>query len=145
MDELANRRSVAAADLDLIRVEVLPDPAFAGNLGPADLLEAFQDRAAELGTAIGAVAERLRDALEQRIARRDASSWELSTIAVELAVNLQAESGVVICKAKTGAAFNVSLTWSRNDVTPPASRDEAETDGDEAWSSPPGTLVDGSG
>ncbi len=145
MDEPASGVSVAAADLDLIRVEVLPDPAFAGNLGPADLLEGFQDRAAELGTAIGAVAERLRDALEQRIARRDASSWELSTIALELAVNLQAETGVVICKAKTGAAFNVSLTWSRNDGAPAASSDEAGTAADEARSSSPRALAGGSG
>jgi NTP-dependent ternary system trypsin peptidase co-occuring protein len=133
------------ADLALIRVEVLPDPAFAGYLGPADLLESFQDRAAELGTAIGAVAERLREALERRIARRDSSAWDLSTVALELAVNLQAESGVVIVKAKTGAAFKVSLTWSRNGTTTLSGSENAASEGDDSQRSSPEVLGDGSG
>jgi hypothetical protein len=106
-------------DLDRIQVEVVPDPRFAGNVSPADLLERFKDRVEELGSAIGVVAERLRAALEQRLATTPEAAWELSEICLELGVNLEAEAGVVISKAKTGAAFQVSLTWSR----PPGEED----------------------
>jgi hypothetical protein len=96
-----------------IRVEVLPDPRYAGQLGPADLVERFADRAGELGAAIGAVAQRLRTGLEQQIGAASSDTWEVSEVSVEIALNLEAETGVVISKAKTGAAFNATLTWTR--------------------------------
>ncbi|MGC5020945.1 CU044_2847 family protein [Micromonospora sp. DT47] len=109
-----------------VHVEVVPDPRFLGHLGPADLVERFSDRAAELGAAIGAVGEQLRRALELRMAQAPQGAWELSQISVELALNLEAESGVIIAKAKSAAAFQASLTWTRRSpARAPASGEEA--------------------
>jgi hypothetical protein len=93
-------------------VEVLPDPAFAGSLGPADLMERFANRADELGASIGAVAERVRDALQSQLSRDHPGAWGLSEVGLTLSVSLEAESGIVIAKAKTGGTFEVALTWS---------------------------------
>ncbi|MGP3965945.1 CU044_2847 family protein [Nonomuraea sp. 3N208] len=105
--------SVSPEPLGTIKVEVLPDPGYRGTLGPADLLEKFENRAGELGASIGAVAERVRAALEERLMRQDAEAWALSEVSLALSLSLEAESGVVIAKAKTGGTFQVSLKWTR--------------------------------
>jgi hypothetical protein len=86
----------------VVLVEVLPDPAYAGKLGPLDLPERFQDRADELGTA-----------LERQLAEEHPREWALTEVKLELGANLEAESGVVICKTKASGSFQVSLTWTR--------------------------------
>ncbi|WP_187414814.1 CU044_2847 family protein [Nonomuraea sp. PA05] len=100
--------------LGAIKVEVLPDPAVRGNLGPSDVMERFADRAGELGESIGAIAERLRESLEEQLAAEARPAWELSEVGLSLSLSLEAESGVVIAKVKTAGTFQVTLKWSRN-------------------------------
>jgi hypothetical protein len=109
----------AADDLMEMWVEVRPNPDYQGDLGSADLLERFADRAHELGRSVGAVAERVRAALEERLTSDSSDQWGLSEVTLGLSVTLEAESGVVIAKAKTGGTFQVTLRWSRNDGATP--------------------------
>jgi hypothetical protein len=101
-----------------IQVEVIPDPAFGGTLGPTDLLERFHDRADELGAAIVDIGNRLKTSMERRITEDRADGWNLEHVVVELSLNLEAEAGVVVCKGKTAAAFKVQLTWAKNRSEP---------------------------
>lgn len=115
MSETANGGRDSLGD---VRVEVVPDPAYAGDLGTADLLERFRDRADELGAAIGGIGSRLQAAMERRISHDPSDAWNLGQVTVEIAVNLEAETGIVICKGKTAAAFKVNLVWTRREPGP---------------------------
>ncbi len=99
--------------LDLVRVEVVPDPVYTGRLAQADLIERFQDRIDELGAAIGGVADRLHAALERQLTAEGDRAWALTEVTLELGANLEAESGVLICKTKSAGSFQVSLKWTR--------------------------------
>ena len=100
--------------LDLVRVEVVPDPAYTGRLAQADLIERFQDRIDELGAAIGGVADRLHEALERQLTASGDRAWGLTEVTLELGANLEAETGVLICKTKAAGSFQVSLKWCRS-------------------------------
>jgi hypothetical protein len=101
-----------------IYVEVVPHPGLAGDLSPADLVDRFNNRVGELGRALASVASRLRQTLDNQLAEPSGSGWELADVSVQMSINLEAEAGVVISRAKTGAAFQATLTWKRRE--PPA-------------------------
>ena len=103
-----------SAPLALVRVEVLPDPTYVGRLAPVDLVERFQDRIDELGAAIGGIADRLHEALERQLTADGSRQWALHEVTLELGANLEAETGVLICKTKAAGSFQVSLKWSRS-------------------------------
>jgi hypothetical protein len=98
-----------------IHVEVVPHPGLAGDLSPADLVDKFSNRVGELGQALATVASRLRQTLDSRLAEPSGSNWALSDVSVQMSINLEAEAGVVISRAKTGAAFQATLTWTRRE------------------------------
>ena len=104
---------MAEPERPAILVEVMPDPTYAGRLAPVDLVERFQDRVQELGAAIGDIAERLHDSIERRLADDPARAWSLSEVTLQLGANLEAESGVIICKTKVAGSFQVQLKWTR--------------------------------
>ena len=97
-----------------MHVEVLPDPTYAGRLAPIDLVERFQDRVEELGAAIGGIADRLHQALERQLTADGTNAWALQEVTLELGANLEAETGVLICKTKAAGSFQVSMKWSRS-------------------------------
>ncbi|MDX8149514.1 CU044_2847 family protein [Lentzea sp. BCCO 10_0061] len=105
----------AQAHAGVVRVEVVPDPALAGTLGPADLLERFTDRVEELGTAICGIAEKLRVSLETKLVDEEANRWGMSQVSMEFGLNLEASTGVVVVKGKAVAAFKVTITWTPKD------------------------------
>ena len=96
-----------------IYVEVVPHPGRVGDLSPADLMDKFSNRVAELGQALATVASRLRQTLDSRLAEPEESKWALSDVSLQMSINLEAEGGVVISRLKTGAAFQATLTWTR--------------------------------
>jgi NTP-dependent ternary system trypsin peptidase co-occuring protein len=54
--------------------------------------------------------------LEQRVAEQPAAPaepWRLEQVELAFALELQAESGVVIARASAGATFTATLTWQR--------------------------------
>jgi hypothetical protein len=112
------------AEPDEIRVEVVPPPGEVGDLGPGDLVDKFSGRAAELGRALASVAAELRQSFESRIAEPPGGQWALAEVSVQMSINLEAEAGVIISRAKAGAAFQATLTWSRRQD--PSGRQDAD-------------------
>ena len=112
------------AEPDEIRVEVVPPPGQVGDLGPGDLVDKFSGRAAELGSALAAVAAELRHSFESQIAEPPGGQWALAEVSVQMSINLEAEAGVIISRARAGAAFQATLTWSRRQDA--AGRQDAE-------------------
>jgi hypothetical protein len=133
---------------DDIRVEVVPPPGQIGDLGPGDLVDKFSGRAAELGNALAGVAAELRHSFESRIAEPPGGQWTLAEVSVQMSINLEAEAGVIISRAKAGAAFQATLTWSRcretdgrQSVVPATDAPEpAATDSAGSPMPPPGSL-----
>jgi hypothetical protein len=75
--------------------------------------ESFADRAAELADTITEVASDLRDRLDENMPAEDSHGWRLASVQLGFELALQAEAGVVIARASTGATFSATLTWSR--------------------------------
>jgi hypothetical protein len=74
----------------------------------------------ELGRALATVADDLRETLDRRLAGQADSRWPLTSLSLQLSINLEAEAGIVISRVRTGAAFQATLTWSRRDPSPPS-------------------------
>ncbi len=100
-----------------VLVEVVPAAGQVGDLGPADLVERAGRRVGELGTALAALADDLRGTLDRQLRDSDDSTWALTSLSLQLSINLEAEAGIVISRARTGAAFQATLTWSRQDLS----------------------------
>jgi len=97
-----------------IKVQVVPSPAQAGQLSPGRAWEALDKRIDELGESIGEIADRLRGQLDASLApAEERSAWHLGDVRVTFSLDLEAEAGVVVARAKTTAGFEVSLAWSR--------------------------------
>lgn len=97
-----------------ILVQVVPNPERAGQLAPGRTWESLEQRGDELGRSIGGIAERLRDQLDASLARSsETPGWALKDVQVTFSLDLEAEAGVVVARARTSAGFEVSLTWSR--------------------------------
>lgn len=96
-----------------IVVRVVPPPERAGELAGATLTERFTDRVDELGESIGEIARRLRSRLDTDLADEKEAAWKLDEVTLAFSLDLEAEAGVVVAKAKTSAGFEVALTWTK--------------------------------
>jgi hypothetical protein len=96
-----------------IYIEVAPHPGQAGDLGAADLVEKVSGRVDELGQALVSVASQLRATMDRQLAEPADSRMPLASVSLQMSINLEAEAGVVISRAKAGAAFQATLTWER--------------------------------
>lgn len=97
-----------------IQVRVVPPPELEGELAGGTLVERFAERVDELGESIGEIARRLRARLDADLEQEPSSAWKLNQVAVTFSLDLEAEAGVVVAKAKTTAGFEVALTWSQS-------------------------------
>jgi hypothetical protein len=79
----------------------------------AALPEPFVNRVNELAGTINKVAAQLQEHLESGMAAQESQQWHLDNVGLGFELALQAEAGVVIARASTGATFSVTLTWSR--------------------------------
>ncbi len=96
-----------------IMVQVVPTAGAAGEIGGPRVPEKFAARVKELGASIADVANELRQELERNIATQPDTEWTLDEVALAFSLDLEAEAGVVITKAKTTAGFEATLTWKR--------------------------------
>ena len=97
-----------------IKVQVVPSPAQAGQLSPGKAWESLERRIDELGESIGEIAERLRSQLDASLAApEEKPAWHLGEVQVTFSLDLEAEAGVVVARAKTTAGFEVLLAWTR--------------------------------
>ena len=90
----------------------------AGDLGPsrASLPEDFRRRAAEIADSISEVADQFRTRLEH-VMKPDEGNWGVDSIDIKFDITVQAEAGVLIAKASTGATFSAKLTLKAKPVT----------------------------
>jgi hypothetical protein len=94
-----------------ILIDVVPSHSPSGNLsGRSVLPEAFSRRCGEIANSLAAIGEAFKQRLD-RVQVQDAADWGLAEVTVVLGLAVQAESGVVITKASTGATFTATLTW----------------------------------
>jgi hypothetical protein len=96
-----------------IKVQVVPDPTKAGQLTGRTQTEKLGDRIDELGASLGSIANSLRARLEETLEKEDEVAWKLDEVALTFSLDLEAEAGVVVAKAKTTAGFEAKLTWHR--------------------------------
>jgi|GEM_PF-2806447 len=96
-----------------IDVRVVPGPQHVGELSREKSVERLKKRVHELGDSIGEIAGDLRERLDVTLADRDDSSWALDQVQLSFSLDLEAEAGVVVARAKTNAGFEVMLNWSR--------------------------------
>jgi len=97
-----------------IKVQVIPTPGRAGQLSPGKTWESLEKRIGELGESIGEIAKQLRTQLDASLApTEETQAWRLGEIEVTFSLDLEAEAGVVVARAKTTAGFEVSLSWKR--------------------------------
>jgi Trypsin-co-occurring domain 1 len=97
-----------------IQVRVVPPPERIGELSSEALLERFETRVDELGESIGQIARRLRTRLDSDLAEDDSQAWSLDEVTVTFSLDLEAEAGVVVARARTTAGFEIELTWKRS-------------------------------
>jgi hypothetical protein len=104
-----------------IRVEVRPTSgAYGEDLTGRPLLpEAFSSRADEIADSVVEIANRFRARLDAAADRGGPSGWRLGEVELAFGLELEAESGVVIAKARAGCTFTATLTWSRSSAAGP--------------------------
>jgi hypothetical protein len=96
-----------------IKVQIVPTPERAGQLAPGKTWESLDRRIDELGESIADIARRLRTRLDEGLVQEDRSGWQLDEVELKFSLDLEAEAGVVVARAKTTAGFEVTLAWSR--------------------------------
>lgn len=114
MAERAEGEARRSAELLL---EVRPRSA-SGDLAPQVAMpEEFRGRAREIADSVAEVADQFRSRLEP-VLGGPADGWRVGSIEVGFDIAVQAETGVVVAKATTGATFSARLTLQ----APPDSR-----------------------
>jgi Trypsin-co-occurring domain 1 len=93
-----------------ILLEVRP-ASESGDLGPGGpSLEQFSRRAAEIAESIAQIAEEFRSRLQKTLRKPEESGWRTESIELGFEIAVQAEAGVVIARAVSGATFSAKLT-----------------------------------
>src|ERR1700722_13354427 len=91
-----------------ILVEVRPQ--IGGNLSPQSIMpETFMSRVDEIGESLQEIADRLSQHLDNFTKKQ--STWRLDQVELKFSLDLEAEAGVVIARAKTSAGFEASMSW----------------------------------
>jgi hypothetical protein len=96
-----------------ILIEVRPDPALGGNLAGQSFDEKLAARVKEIGASIADMANMFRGELDEKVAQAQESTWGLDEVQLTFSLDVQTETGVIIARASTKAAFEVSFTWAR--------------------------------
>ncbi|GHC75098.1 CU044_2847 family protein [Streptomyces flavofungini] len=92
-----------------ILLEVQPR-SVSGDLAPRFAVpEQFERRAGEIADSVAQVAEQFRSRLEQ-VLRPSKAGWGVESIEVGFDISVQADVGVIIAKATSGATFSARLT-----------------------------------
>jgi hypothetical protein len=95
-----------------IYVQVRPDPLKAGELASlGDLREKLANRIDEVGDSLREIAGKLSRRFDELAAASADTTWRLGEVEITFSLDLEAEAGVVIARAKAGAGFEAKLTW----------------------------------
>jgi NTP-dependent ternary system trypsin peptidase co-occuring protein len=93
-----------------VLLEVWPS-SVSGDLAPGmPTLEQFRRRAHEIADSVAEVAEEFRSRLQKVLRRPEDPGWHADSIELDFQIAVQAEAGVVVARAVSGATFTVKLT-----------------------------------
>jgi Trypsin-co-occurring domain 1 len=93
-----------------ILLEVRP-ASMSGDLGPGLAMpEQFQQRASEIAGSVAEVASQFRLRLEKELKPSSVPGWHMDSIELRFDIAVQAEAGVIIARASSGATFSAKLT-----------------------------------
>ena len=93
-----------------ILLEVRP-ASESGDLGPGFTLpEQFRQRASEIANSVAEVANQFRSSLEKELKPTGVPGWHMDSIELRFDIAVQAEAGVIIARASSGATFSAKLT-----------------------------------
>lgn len=96
---------------------VVPTVAAVGGSGDLwgakrSVPERFSDRSEELADAVAEISRSLRSRLEEQLRGDDTGAFGVSEVQLSFALELKAESGVVLAKASVGGTFTATVTWA---------------------------------
>ncbi|WP_187414951.1 CU044_2847 family protein [Nonomuraea sp. PA05] len=92
-----------------ILVEVQP-PLASGDLAPRLAIpEDFRKRAGDIAASVAEIADQFRSKLES-VVQPSKHTWNIESLEIGFDIAIQAETGVVIAKATTGATFSARMT-----------------------------------
>ena len=92
-----------------ILVEVRPKGARGDLSAKPAVPEAYMGRIDEIGQSLQEIADRLSKHLDHF--EQMQPGWRLNEVELKFSLDLEAEAGVLIARAKTTAGFEVSLGW----------------------------------
>ncbi len=97
-----------------ILVEVVERDTTPGQeLGPVSVVFAsFSERADEVAKTLSDVANKIRAGLDTATGAV-ANGWHVDAVEVKFSLDLEAEAGVIITRAKTSAGFEATITWKK--------------------------------
>jgi hypothetical protein len=79
------------------------------SVGP----EVFKNRINEIGESLSDIANVLRAQLETKLRETNVErGWVLDSVELKFSMDLEAEAGVIIGRAKASAGFEVTLGWT---------------------------------
>lgn len=100
-----------------VLVQVVPrETTTDGYLAPPTPVgpESFSKRAADIADGVALVANSVYADLEAKLEeQKKATGFALDAIELKFSLDLEAEAGVVIARAKTTAGFEATLSWKR--------------------------------
>jgi Trypsin-co-occurring domain 1 len=107
---MAARKDGSSSKAPAILLEVR-QAGVSGDLGPGrPNLEQFARRAGEIADSVAQIAEDFRSRLEKTLDKPDEAGWHADSIELGFDIAVQAEAGVVIARAVSGATFSAKLT-----------------------------------
>jgi Trypsin-co-occurring domain 1 len=107
---MAGEKSRSDTGSPEILLEVRPR-SVSGDLGPGVALpESFAGRAGEVADSIAEIATKFRSRLQKTLNKASDSGWKMDAIELRFDIAVQAEAGVIIAKATSGATFSAKLT-----------------------------------
>ena len=96
-----------------ILIEVRPGLA-EGDLAPRPAApEKLLNRIGEIADGLKEISNRLAARLDDLDDAKKESAWKLGEVEVKFSLDLEAEAGVVVARAKTTAGFEATLKWTR--------------------------------
>ena len=106
---MARKNESGKRSLEIL-LEVRPQ-LVSGDLAPGIAVpESFAQRADEVADSIAEIASQFRSRLEKKLNRPSSSDWDMDAIELMFGITVQAEAGVIIARATSGATFSAKLT-----------------------------------
>lgn len=92
---------------------LIPAAVYEDIGGPESKPEKLARRVDELGESIAWFRTRIEKHIGSLEDSSHSRSWKLDKVELTVSIDLEAESGIIFARAKAGAGFEVTMSWSR--------------------------------